>query len=91
MGRLTIKTGRRNMTQELIEAKVATMESDIKEIKDDVKSMPETIVQKISDNVDLKIKLAISDTEKKYQGKFIAMLLAIIGEGIGLIVSFLLG
>lgn len=77
------------MTQELTEAKVLQMESDIKEIKTDIKNMPETIASKINDSVDMKIKLAISETEKKYQAKFIAMLLAIIGEGVGLIVSFL--
>ena len=77
------------MTAEMIEAKVTTMETDIKEIKDDVKNMPDQIAAKISNDVDLKIKLAISDTEKKYQGKFIAMLLAIIGEGVGLLISFL--
>ena len=71
------------------EQRVAAMESDIKEIKSDVKSMPEQIANKINESVDMKIKLAISETEKKYMGKFIAMLIAIIGEGIGLIISFL--
>ena len=73
-----------------MEAKVTTMESDIKEIKADVKNMPEQIVKEINENVDMKIKLAISETEKKYQGKFIAMLLAIIGEAAGLIISFII-
>lgn len=77
------------MNMEQIEVKVNTMESDIKEIKQDLKSMPDTVVQKINDSVDLKIKLAITEAEKKYQAKFIAMLLAIIGEGIGLIITFI--
>lgn len=76
------------MTMEMIEAKVATMESDIKEIKDDVKSMPDQIAERISSDVDLKIKLAISETESKYQQKFIAMLLGLILEGLGLVISF---
>lgn len=71
------------------EQRVAAMESDIKEIKSDVKSMPEQIANKINESVDMKIKLAISETEKKYMGKFIAMLIAIIGEGVGLVISFL--
>lgn len=74
---------------ELTEQRIAAMENDIKEIKDDVKEMPEQIANKINESVDMKIKLAISETEKKYMGKFIAMLIAIIGEGIGLVISFL--
>lgn len=74
---------------DLMEQRVAAMESDIKEIKNDVKSMPEQIANKIDESVDMKIKLAISETEKKYMGKFIAMLIAIIGEGVGLVISFL--
>ena len=70
------------------EQRVAAMESDIKEIKDDVKSMPDKIVNRINESVDMKIKLAISETEKKYQAKLIGLLLAIIGEGVGLIISF---
>ena len=77
------------MTQEMIEAKVVAMETDIKEIKNDVKNMPDEIAKKMDESIDMKIKLAISETEKKYQAKFIAMLLAIIGEGVGLIISFI--
>ena len=40
-------------------------------------------------NMDIKIKLAIAETEKKYQAKFITLLLAVISEGIGLIISFI--
>ena len=54
---------------ELMEQRVAAMESDIKEIKNDVKSMPEQIANKIDESVDMKIKLAISETEKKYMEK----------------------
>lgn len=71
------------------EQRVAAMESDIKEIKSDVKSMPEQIANRINESIDMKIKLAISETEKKYQAKLIGLLLAIIGEGIGLVISFL--
>ena len=77
------------MTEELIEEKVKQLESDIKEIKDDIKKMPEEIASKINDSVDMKIKLAIVETEKKYMGKFIALLIGLIGEGIGLIISFI--
>lgn len=71
------------------EQRVAAMESDIKEIKNDIKSMPEQIANRINESIDMKIKLAISETEKKYQAKLIGLLLAIIGEGIGLVISFL--
>lgn len=71
------------------EQRVAAMESDIKEIKSDVKSMPDQIADRINESIDMKIKLAITETEKKYQAKLIGLLLAIIGEGVGLVISFL--
>lgn len=77
------------MTQEMIEAKVLSMEQDICEIKNDVKNMPDEVAKKICENMDIKIKLAIAETEKKYQAKFITLLLAVISEGIGLIISFI--
>ncbi len=78
-----------NMNAEVIESKVLQMESDIKEIKNDIKGMPEEIAKKINESVDIKIKLAITETEKKYMGKFIALLIGLITEGIGLIISFI--
>ena len=78
------------MTAEEMKVKVTSMEQDLKEIKDDLKAMPEQIASKINESVDLKIKLALAETEKKYQAKFISMLLAIMAEGIGLIISFFL-
>ena len=72
-----------------MEQRVAAMESDIKEIKDDVKGMPEQIANRINESIDMKIKLAITETEKKYQAKLIGLLLAIIGEGVGLVISFI--
>ena len=77
------------MNEELIKAKVETMEKDISEIKQDLKSLPDTIADKINANVDMKIKLAIAETEKKYQSKLIGLLIAIIGEAVGLIISFM--
>ena len=77
------------MTAEEMKVKVTAMEQDLKEIKDDLKAMPDQIADKINESVDLKIKLAITETEKKYQGKFIALLLGIIGEAIGLAISFI--
>lgn len=71
------------------EQRVAAMESDIKEIKSDVKNMPDQIVNRLNESVDMKIKLAITETERKYQAKLIGLLIAIIGEGIALIISFL--
>lgn len=86
------------MTEELQEAKITAMESDIKEIKTDVKNMPDVIVAKVNESVDMKIKLAttemeikISETEKKYQTKLIGLLIGILLEAIGLIISFLRG
>ena len=77
------------MTDEVIKAKVETMERDISEIKQDLKTLPDVVANKINENVDMKIKLAISETEKKYQSKLIGLLIAIIGEAVGLIVSFI--
>ena len=77
------------MTNEMVEARIRTMESSINEIKDNLKTLPDTIANKINENVDMKIKLAISETEKKYQSKLIGLLIAIIGEGVGLVISFL--
>jgi predicted sugar kinase len=78
-----------NMNAEVLETKVLQMESDIKEIKNDIKGMPEEIANKINTSVDMKIKLAIAETEKKYMGKFIALLIGLIGEAVGLIISFI--
>ena len=84
------------MIEALQDAKIAAMESDIKEIKSDVKNMPEIIVNKVNESVDLKLQLAtkdmekqISDLEKKYQAKLIGLLLSIIAEGVGLVIAFL--
>lgn len=79
------------MTGDTMKAKVLQMETDIKEIKSDLKELPEVVARKINESVDMKIRLAISETEKKYQLKFITLLLAIIGEGIGLVLSFVNG
>lgn len=84
------------MTEEVQEAKISAMESDIKEIKSDVKNMPELIVKKVNESTDLKLQLIkaemenrLSETEKKYMGKFIALLIGLIGEAVGLIISFI--
>ena len=53
------------MTEELQEAKITAMESDIKEIKTDVKNMPDVIVAKVNESVDMKIKLATTEMEIK--------------------------
>ena len=77
------------MTNEMVEARITTMESSLNEIKENLKTLPDSIATKINENVDMKIKLAISETEKKYQSKLIGLLIAIIGEGIGLLITFL--
>lgn len=77
------------MTDEVQEAKISAMECDIKEIKSDIKNMPDEIARKVNESVDMKIKLAIAETEKKYMGKFIALLIGLIGEAVGLIISFI--
>ena len=51
------------MTNEMVEARITTMESSINEIKDNLKTLPDTIANKINENVDMKIKLAISATK----------------------------
>lgn len=71
-----------------MEQRQAAMETDIREIKQDVKDMPNQIADRINESIDMKIKLAITETEKKYQAKLIGLLLAIIGEGVGLVISF---
>ena len=79
------------MEVEVITERVKQVEADIKEIKDDIKTMPDKIVEKINDSVDMKIKLAISETEKKYQAKLIGLLIAILGEGVALLIKFIMG
>ena len=79
------------MNEEVITERVKQVEADIKEIKDDIKTMPDKIVEKINDSVDMKIKLAISETEKKYQAKLIGLLIAILGEGVALLIKFIMG
>ena len=86
------------MTEEVQEAKITTMECDIKEIKKDIKDMPDLIVKKVNEATDLKLQLImaemenkLSETEKKYQAKLIGLLLGLITEGVGLIISFLRG
>lgn len=79
------------MNEEVITERVKQVEADIKEIKDDLKSMPDKIAEKINDSVDMKIKLAISETEKKYQAKLIGLLIAILGEGVALLIKFIMG
>lgn len=92
MGGITINMEartRKRMTNDVMKIKVATMENDIKEIKDEVKLLPDIVASKVEQTVELKIKLAISESEKRAQAKFITMLLAIIGEGISLVVAFI--
>ena len=79
------------MGDEVITEKVKQLEADIKEIKDDLKTMPDKIAEKINDSVDMKIKLAIAETEKKYQAKLIGLLVAILGEGVALLIKFIMG
>ena len=79
------------MNEEVITERVKQVEADIKEIKDDLKTMPDKIAEKIKDSVDMKIKLAISETEKKYQAKLIGLLIAILGEGVALLIKFIMG
>ena len=79
------------MGDEVINERVKQVEADIKEIKDDLKSMPDRIAQKVNESVDIKIRLAISETEKKYQAKLIGLLIAIIGEGVALLIKFIMG
>ena len=79
------------MNEEVITERVKQVEADIKEIKDDIKTMPDKIAEKINDSVDMKIRLAISETEKKYQAKLIGLLIAILGEGVALLIKFIMG
>lgn len=81
----------KEISKEIINQRVTVMEADIKEIKDDIKEMPDKIVQKITETVDMKIKLAIAETEKKYQAKLIGLLIAILGEGVALLIKFIMG
>ena len=79
------------MNEEVITERVKQVEADIKEIKDDLKTMPDKIAEKINDSVDMKIRLAIAETEKKYQTKLIGLLIAILGEGVALLIKFIMG
>jgi len=53
--------------------------------------MPDKIAEKIDKSVDMKIELALATMEKKYMGKFIALLIAILGEGVALVIKFIMG
>lgn len=82
------------MNAEVMESKVLQMESDIKEIKSDIKNMPKEIAKEMESTMDIKIRLAmsemdnkISEVEKKYQMKIIALLIGMISEGIGIIIT----
>jgi hypothetical protein len=82
------------MNAEVMESKVLQMESDIKEIKSDIKNMPKEVAKEMESTMDMKIQLAvsemknnISEVEKKYQLKLIALLVGMIGEGVGIIIS----
>ncbi len=79
------------MNDEVINEKVKQLEADIREIKDDLKSMPDKIAEKVNESVDIKIRLAIAETEKKYQTKLIGLLIAILGEGVALLIKFIMG
>ena len=79
------------MNEEVITERVKQVEADIKEIKDDLKTMPDKIAEKVNESVDIKIKLAIAETEKKYQAKLIGLLIAILGEGVALLIKFIMG
>jgi len=79
------------MNDEVIVERVKQVEADIKEIKEDIKTMPDKIAEKVNESVDMKIKLAISETEKKYQAKLIGLLIAILGEGVALLIKFIMG
>ena len=79
------------MNDEVLGEKVKQLEADIKEIKEDLKTMPDKIAEKVNESVDMKIKLAISETEKKYQAKLIGLLIAILGEGVALLIKFIMG
>ena len=79
------------MNEEVITERVKQVEADIKEIKDDLKTMPDKIAEKINDSVDMKIKLEITEKEKKYQAKLIGLLIAILGEGVALLIKFIMG
>lgn len=86
------------MTDEVQETKITTMECDIKEIKKDIKDMPDLIVKKVNESTDLKLELIeskfdnkLSEIEKKYQAKLIGLLIAIIGEGVVMLISYLKG
>ena len=79
------------MNEEVITERVKQVEADIKEIKDDIKTMPDKIAEKVNTTVDMKIRLAIAETEKKYQTKLIGLLIAILGEGVALLIKFIMG
>lgn len=79
------------MNDDVINEKVKQLEADIREIKDDLKTMPDKIALKVNESVDIKIRLAISETEKKYQSKLIGLLIAVLGEGVALLIKFIMG
>ena len=64
---------------------VKKMQKDIDDINAKLDKMPDVIIGRINETMDLKIQIAIGNLEKKYLLKFIAMLLGLFSEGAGLI------
>ena len=70
------------MNEEVITERVKQVEADIKEIKDDLKTMPDKIAEKINDSVDMKIKLAISEQKKNIKQNLSGFLLQFLVKGL---------
>lgn len=66
-------------------------ERRISAIETKLDNLPDIIANKISETMDLKIKVAVAQVENKFQGKINYMLFLCIGELVGLVVSFITG
>lgn len=66
---MTIKTeANMGMSQDQVEMEIKNIKSDVKEIKEMQRSMPDQVAEKLNETMDMKIKLAISEVEKSTWG-----------------------
>lgn len=78
------------MSPELVEAQITDIKKDISELKEEVRKLPAQITNSLSENIDLKIQLKIKEAETKYMGALITLGIGVLGELIGLVVSFIM-
>lgn len=62
----------------------------ITQLETKIDNLPDLIITKLSETMDLKIKLAISELENRLHSKLTGLMITCIGELIGLILCYVL-